>query len=371
MSSSMPDFAAPGLFARRPAWRSVPAEVRLAVEQVLGARMCASRDVSGGMSPGPAAIVELADGRRVFVKAVAASASSESHRFYKQEAVVLAALPRSVPAPRLLGVTEVGDWCALVMTAAEGVPAGPPWTDDGIRLVTAACETLAGIAAPPVLPPIADLLTDLDGWHRLLTEHPGRLDPWEREHAPALARLSAGWPQWTAGRTLVHQDIRADNAVIDPGPEPADIPSTAAAPASAAVPGLAAIVGPRESTAGAGGRVVLVDWSFGCAGADWLDRARLAADIVGSGHHDGPAAALEAARRVLGTLPGGAGRFVAALGGMWRYRSVLPAPPGHPTLRGWQRARAQAVRGLLEVLIEPSHPARPCDAAGRTGFAAR
>ncbi|GAB2599103.1 hypothetical protein Aab01nite_75330 [Paractinoplanes abujensis] len=182
------------------------------------------------MSPGPAAVLRLANGRQVFVKAVAASASSASHRFYRQEAVALAALPPGVPAPELIGAVEVDEWCALVMSVAAGVPAGPPWTDSGVRLVAAACETIAAVEAPPVLPPIAGLLTDLDGWHRLRTEHPDLLDPWEREHARALADRAAGWPEWTAGQTLVHQDIRADNAVL-----------------------------------GAGG-AVLVDWSFGCAG---------------------------------------------------------------------------------------------------------
>jgi aminoglycoside phosphotransferase (APT) family kinase protein len=143
------------------------------------------------------------------------------------------------------------------------------------------------------------------------------VDEWEREHVGRLAELAAGWPEWTAGSALVHQDVRGDNAIVDVG----------------------------------AGRAVLVDWSFGCAGAPWLDRARLAADIVCAGHRECPKAALQAATAILGTLPGGAARFVAALAGMWRYRSTLPAPPGHPTLRTWQRERARLIRPLLETLI--------------------
>ncbi|MCY1142995.1 phosphotransferase [Actinoplanes sp. Pm04-4] len=320
-----------------------------AVERACGAAVVGSRDVHGGMSPGPAAILRLGDGRRVFVKAVSREVSEPSHGFYRREVVALAALPAGTPAPDLLASVEVGDWCALVMSVAEGVPAGPPWTDDGVRLVTAACEVIASLRAPSVLPPIGRLLTDLDGWNRLAAGNPtpprdrdgldrragidvaphergggrwlgggfGRLDEWEREHVGRLAGLAAGWPEWTAGPALVHQDVRADNAIVDVGAEQA----------------------------------VLVDWSFGCAGAPWLDRARLAADVVCAGHRDGPKAALRAATAILGTLPDGAARFVVALAGMWRYRSTLPAPPGHPTLRTWQRERARLIRPLLETLI--------------------
>nr|WP_255644123.1 phosphotransferase [Actinoplanes polyasparticus] len=254
---------------------------------------------------------------RVFVKAVSRAASEPSYRFYRREAVALAALPASAPAPVLVGSVELDGWCALVMSVAEGVPAGPPWSDDGVRLVTAACELVSSLRAPALVPAIGQLLTDLDGWERLAAGEPALLDGWERQHIATLAGLAAGWPEWTAGTTLVHQDVRADNAIVD-------------------VPG---------------GRAVLVDWSFGCAGASWLDRARLAADIVCGGHRDGPAAALRSASRVLEGLPDDAARFVAALAGMWRYRSTLPAPPGHPTLRPWQSERARLVRPLLTSLI--------------------
>jgi len=295
----------------------VPAVVAVGVERVCGARVVGSRDVHGGMSPGPAAVLSLGDGRRVFVKAVSRTASEASYRFYQWEAVALAALPAETPAPVLVGSVEVDGWCALVMSVAEGVPAGPPWTDDGVRLVVAACELVGSLRAPAVVPPIGQLLTDLDGWERLAAGDPALLDDWERQHVTALANLAAGWPEWTVGSTLVHQDVRADNAIVD-------VPA---------------------------GRAVLVDWSFGCAGASWLDRARLAADIVGAGHRDGPAAGLRCASTILAGLPNGAGRFVVALAGMWRYRSTLPAPPGHPTLRLWQSERARLIRPLLTSLI--------------------
>ena len=159
------------------------------------------------------------------------------------------------------------------------------------------------------MPRIAELLTDLDGWE-LVTP----ADDWERRHVAALRAAAGGWREWTVGAALVHQDVRGDNALVD------------------------------------GSNATLVDWSFGCAGAGWLDRARLAADVVCSGHRDGPAEAVRTARALLAKLPDGE-RFVAALAGMWRYRSTLPELPGLPGLRGWQQERARAVRSLLEQVL--------------------
>jgi hypothetical protein len=299
------------LEARRPPWTAAPAGLREQVELICGSATTSSDNVRGGMSPGPAAILALEDGRRVFVKAVSRHVSAGSHRAYEREAIVLAALPPQTPAPTLLGHAECDGWLALVMTVAAGEPAGPPWTTHAVRLVAAACETVSALPAPAGVPEIGELLIDLDGWRKLPAM---AMDEWEKRHAPALARLADGWQEWTAGETLVHQDVRADNAVVGPA-------------------------------------ATLVDWSFGCAGADWLDRARLAADIVCSGHRDGPSAALGAALGILDSLPGEPARFVAALAGMWRYRSTRPALPGLPTLRRWQYERALAIRPLLAALV--------------------
>ncbi|SNY44461.1 phosphotransferase family protein [Paractinoplanes atraurantiacus] len=281
--------------------------LRQKVTSISGAPAVSSRDVHGGMTPGPAAILGLTDGRQIFVKAVPSSAPG-SYRAYEREAVALGALPAAAPAPVLIGTAEIDGWLALIMSAVPGEPAGPPWDDEGARLVARACAAIGSLPAPGEVPRIGELLTDLDGWDRI-EDH----DEWEREHAPMLARLARRWPEWTAGPSLVHQDVRADNALI-------------------------------------GEEATLVDWSFGCAGASWLDGARLAADVVAAGHRDGPEAALRLAERILAGLPDGASRFVVALAGMWRHRSTLPPLAGLPTLRGWQAARARALRPLLERL---------------------
>jgi hypothetical protein len=312
MRNGFPERAMRNGFPERPSWLGATESLRRAVDEVCGSPATGARDVHGGMTPGPAAVLDLADGRQVFVKAVPEAATG-SCRLYQREAVALRALPAGAPAPALIGHATAGGWFALVMTAVAGEIAGPPWTDRGARLVAAACAVSGSLRAPGAVPPVADLLVDLDGWERLPD---GQLDEWDREHAATMARRASGWREWTAGPFLVHQDVRADNALIG------------------------------------NGTATLVDWSFCCAGASWLDRARLAADIVAAGHSGGAGAAVRAAREILRTLPAPAPGWVIALAGMWRYRSTLPPPAGLPALRAWQAARARALRPLLEELSE-------------------
>ncbi|MYW06486.1 aminoglycoside phosphotransferase family protein, partial [Streptomyces sp. SID3343] len=62
--------APPAASGVRVAWESAPAALRTAVEVRLGAPVVRAVTQVGGFSPGVATRVELADGRRAFVKAV-------------------------------------------------------------------------------------------------------------------------------------------------------------------------------------------------------------------------------------------------------------------------------------------------------------
>jgi aminoglycoside phosphotransferase (APT) family kinase protein len=269
------------------------------------------------MSPGPAAVLALANGARVFVKAVSESVNAVSHRLYRQEADLLNTLPAGVPAARPVGVAEVGDWLALVLEFAPGQPAGPPWSTAAVHAVARACEVVAACPAPAGFVPVIERLPDLDGWSALAATDQRGLTPWEIRHVEDLAAATAGWRVWTGGEQLTHQDVRCDNAIIDVR----------------------------------GSRAVLVDWGFCSKGAPWLDRAMLAADVVGAGHADGPRIAREQALDLLAGLPAEAARFVLAQAGMWRRNSTLPAHPGMPAHRAWQRSRADALQPLLDDLL--------------------
>src|SRR5690242_4627331 len=73
----------------RPAWSRLPGRVRTAVEERAGASVVEARDQTGGFSPGVAARLLLADGRRVFVKAVASSVNANSAALHRGEARTL------------------------------------------------------------------------------------------------------------------------------------------------------------------------------------------------------------------------------------------------------------------------------------------
>jgi hypothetical protein len=303
-------------FTVRPPWQAAPLQLRRAVECRIGSPIVASYDAHGGMTPGPAAALLLGNGARVFVKAINRTVSAGSYRLYQQEATVLNEIPLEAPAAAPLGVVEVGDWIALVTAVAPGRVAGPPWTPATIEAVARACTTTATIIAPATIPAVLDRLPDLDGWSALAAD-PRHLTTWERLHIEQLAQATTGWRHWTRGQHLTHQDIRCDNALVDP----------------------------------ANGEAVLVDWGYGSAGAPWLDRALLAADVMAAGHADGPETARRQALSLLADQPTAASRFVIAQAGMWRRNSTLPPHPGMTTHRLWQRARATALQPLLEALI--------------------
>jgi Phosphotransferase enzyme family len=305
-------------------WADTPEPVRTAVAEALGATIVGHDDLRGGMSPGPAAGLRLADGRQVFVKAVSAEVRAHNHMMILQEAAILDALPVSVPAPRRLATVEHGPWVALATTWAAGATEAS-WTDASIAAVAQACRTASGHRAPDTLPPVATRIFDFDGWTRLLEIGPG--DDWEAAHAGPAADLVAGWERWTAGDVLVHRDIRLDNTTVD-----AD-----------------------------GRSAVLLDWAYAAAGAPWIDLAQLAADVVATGHALGQQAATDRAYRLLQTLPSEASRFVVGLAGMWRIRAATVPDTVMPSISSWRRARSAALRPLVARLIadfRDSAPAR-------------
>ncbi|WP_433294391.1 phosphotransferase [Actinoplanes sp. CA-030573] len=268
------------------------------------------------MSPGPAAVLTLGDGDRVFVKAMSTAASASSHRLYQQEADILRIIPAIVPAARLRAVVECGDWIALVLDAVAGQVAGPPWTTTAVIAAAGVCAAVADVRAPTGVPAVVERLPDLDGWTKLARGR-ASLSDWESRHIERLAAVTTGWRHWTSGPHLSHHDVRGDNIIIRAGD----------------------------------GRAVLVDWGYASHGAPWLDRALLAADVVAAGHEDGTDTARHQALELLSDQPAEAARFVIAQAGMWRRNSTLPPHPGMPTHRRWQHQRAIALQPLIEDLL--------------------
>ncbi|NUW40734.1 aminoglycoside phosphotransferase family protein [Nonomuraea rhodomycinica] len=279
-------------------WEQVHPTARAGVEDFLGGPVTEAVTQETGFSPAAAVRLRTAGGRRAFVKAVGPEPNPESVRIYRAEAVIAAALPASVPAPRLLTTFEAEGWVVLVFEDIEGRHPAMPWRRDELDLVLAAVERMSAALtpAPVTAPPVAELFADsFRGWRRLVDEDVTGLDPWALRHLDRLAELESGWGEAAAGDTLLHSDLRADNILL------------------------------------AGDQVYVVDWPWACVGASWFDRVCMLPSV---GMQGGPMP------HELVTDPDPAiTAAVAAITGYLVRQGRRPDPPGLPTLRAFQRAQ--------------------------------
>ncbi|MEU9333566.1 phosphotransferase [Streptomyces sp. NPDC048290] len=298
-------------------WDDLPPHVRAAVADVLGAPVVRAETQPGGFSPGVAARVRTADGRRAFVKAVSA-AHRPAARFHRAEARLTAALPPGAPAPRLLGTYDDGTWVALILEEIAGRQPAIPWRPAELTRVL---DALTGLArtltpAPAGAPRAADVLSAAyTGWRDLLDgEEPGlegRLDPWVLDRLPELAELAAPIGRATAGDTLAHGDVRADNLLLTDD-----------------------------------GGVVFVDWPHALRAADWFDLLVMLPCVRAQG---GPDPEEVFTGHVLGRAadPDAVTCALAGVTGFFLRGALRPAPPGLPTLRPFQRAQGEAALAWL------------------------
>jgi hypothetical protein len=313
-------------------WADLPAPVRERIEGRFGAAVVAARDQTGGFSPGLAARLRLAGGGRAFIKAVNAARNPVSPDMYRREAEVMALLPAGTPAPRLRWSLDDGDWVVLAYDEVDGVPPSLPWRADQRDRVLAALTELSRTLtpAPPGIATAAEVLRDdFTGWRELAGAATGAraassdrdgagggdgtgagggarlaaVDPWAAARLDELAGWEAHWEDASAGDTLLHCDLRADNVLLT-----------------------------------ADGGVVFVDWPAACVGAPWIDLLGLLPSVAmqGGGDPEELAAVHPLARAA---DPDALTAVLAALAGYFVAGSLRPAPPGLPTLRDFQRAQ--------------------------------
>jgi aminoglycoside phosphotransferase (APT) family kinase protein len=298
----------PPATGERLGWADAPAWLRAEVEARLGGPVVEAVTQPTGFSPGLAARLRLADGRRAFVKAVGPEPNPDSPEAHRAEARAMAALPRSAPAPRLLWSLDRRGWVALAFEDVDGAHPSLPWRPGELRRVLAMLTAMARALtpAPPGIPRIGDRLQDgFKGWRRLATAHAAgtddlaSLDPWAVRHLHRLADLEAGWTRATEGPTLLHSDLRADNLLLTPT------------------------------------RVVAVDWPWACVGAAWVDLLLLLPSVTMQGGPD-PEATFAAHPVAAGADPRAVTTTLAAWAGFLVEGSRQPPPPGLPTLRAFQ-----------------------------------
>ncbi|WP_235618440.1 aminoglycoside phosphotransferase family protein [Embleya scabrispora] len=311
VGTTSPEAEAPGMPEAVPVasgvrvpWEAAPQGLRAAVEARLGARVVRAVTQVGGFSPGIAARVELADGRRAFVKAVGADANPDAPALHRAEARVAAALPSTAPVPRLLAEVDLDGWVALAFEDIDGHTPAQPWRPQDLTRVLAACADLGAVLDPsPIeVPTVAEALgVTFGAWRRGFDPEP--FGAWTCANVDRIAAHEAHWPTAAEGTALVHGDLRADNILLTPD------------------------------------RVVFVDWPWAVRGASWIDVVLMAPSVI---MHNGDAAVdpIEAHLGRRGVEPDRITAVLAAAAGFFAANSLRPAPHGLPTLRPFQRAQA-------------------------------
>lgn len=310
------EHADPARQGERIAWSSLPEQLRAAVAQGLAGAVVRSSGLRGGFSPGAAERLELADGRRYFLKAVGTAQNPDSVRFYRREIEVNHWLPRGPWSPELRWSYADDDWVALAFDYVDAPTPPIPWRDDDLDTVLAALREAhtALTPAPAAAPSVAHLFAeDFGAWRRWAAKGlPPGADAWARRHLTELADLESGWVAAAAGDTLLHADLRHDNLLLR------------------------------------GRQVSVVDWPWACRGAAWVDIAFFAQSVT---LHGGPPPA-EVLRRY-GDPPDEAAlvSVVAAVAGYFVEHAARPAPAGLPHLRRAQQQQAAQCRRWLDSML--------------------
>lgn len=307
-----------GIGGTRIGWADVPERVRSALIARLGADVVAEASQPGGFSPGLAARLRLADGRRVFVKAVGAERNPRSPAMHRREIEILRALPRELPVPALLDSYDDGDWVALVIEDVEGASPALPWRTEELVEVLEALGVLAqGLTPSPIaVEPIEAAHPELFTNWRRIAEDPAnlvRLPDWAVDHLDLLVDLETDAAQAAHGDTLLHADLRADNML--------------------------------RTARG----IVFVDWPHACVGAAWAD---LVFFLPSVGMEAGPDPETVWQRSFGADAdPDRVNALLAALAGFFLVDSLNPAPLNLPRLRMFQRLQGDVALEWLRSRV--------------------
>ena len=305
----------PRAAGQRLAWTDLPDHIRNAIEIWLGEPVASAQSMSGGFSPGLAARLTTASGRRVFAKAVCAEPNPVAPTFHRREILVASRLPENAPTPRLRWSLDEGDdgWVVLVFDDVEGRPPAQPWIPDEFNTVIAALNELTIDLTPS---PVA--ATDVGAvatygplvrgnWSRLkFDDLPGN-DPWVMRNLDRLVEAEGGVGEVIGGDTLLHLDIRGDNMLLtDHG-------------------------------------VVIVDWPHARVGAEWIDAVCFAPSVKMEGGPE-PEELIARLHGARNADPAHLTTGIIAIAGFFTHQGAQPPLEGLPGLREFQEAQGAVAR---------------------------
>ncbi len=301
-----------GSTAQRLPWRFLPPRLRSEVERRCGSPVVHAESQDSGFAPVLAAVLTCEDGTRHFVKAAAAKAQRAFAESHRREAQVLAALPRDLPVPALAWSIDA-DWVVLGLEHVDARPPTQPWTRPELEACLDLLEELADRLTPAPRSARAPSVAEEDRrtprlWERVRAVPPDL--PGLAAHLDEAAELAVGHTAATAGDTLLHHDLRADNFLLDDR-----------------------------------GRASACDWTWVCAGAPWVDTVATLLGPRADGHD---VEAILASRTLTADVPDEhVDAVLALLCGQHLGSAVLPVPPASPYLRAAQRALGEAAWGWL------------------------
>lgn len=296
MTTTAGPYPAPPLAtAQRLEWPFLPPNLRAWIERKCGSPVVEAESRTSGFTPGFASVLTCEDGSRHFVKAASVKAQRPFADSYREEARKLAALPESVPAPRLKWHLD-DDWVVLGIEHVDGRTPQRPWRQDDLDATLDLLEQVADRLTPAPLD--LDTFADdcrplLDGWGHVHAHH-------DRPHLAEAEGLARSFADVCGGDTLVHTDVRADNVLVD-----------------------------------GSGAAWLVDWNWPVVGAPWLDSLMA---LIGPRGDGLDVEAVIAQRRLLRDVPADAvDAILALLVGYFLHAGDQPVPPTSPHLRDHQR----------------------------------
>ena len=334
--------------SRRPEFADLPDEVCRLLASVAGSPVAVARpSVTSGFTGAFAAVLELADGRRVFAKA-AGPAAPHARVALPQEASVLGRLDRvagRLTAPALIGagsttvpdrttgtddVTGADDtgadgdlWQVIVLEAIDGRMPGIPWTEAEVALVHDTCRALAAVPPAEVAAiTTSSLATDVGGdpvARATLDElaagtraWPAHVTPLPAHQMAQVAALGHRAGELLEGEHLVHSDLRPDNLLLDTS-----------------------------------GRIRVVDWNWVTRGPAWADFVGLWPLMARDGID--VAALAESSPLTRDADPEAIDAFLAVLAGYMLTHAGHPTPPP-PTLAALRDHQRLLGRLCLDLL---------------------